>query len=590
MTVRPARETQEPPNLEGPITGIPAKLIQDIRNIPVDELAAAYQGPDQIPDYGVTTLMIRNLPRSYTTEAVMCEVEAFLPTESYDFIYLPWDTRRGSNISYAFINFVDGELAARCFFALSGMNWGLVRTLKCCRIAAAHVQGLAPNLAHYVASPSMQEDQHPHGPVVIHKGQRMDLEVAIKTFCTPQLLASVRNQKKEQEVGGHNSHMNNMNMPHASENRHIPNDMQMPGPTSFGPRNAILQSSPAYGQWPQVRPYPSEPDMAAKNKRLQMPGTMPGMPSVEFQPLQADGSAFMSSESNKDMAAVAAALATAQDKITEFKHAFTDFCQGIDYGYEDELSVAQLELFAQSSGEDHSGFLFWARFRQLCKAFARSPSTMPEMGQNMNHLFVGMSRNSAPKQNGVFNSSSTTASSNDTPMWRPDKIQMPGGAGKGGGKPARREGLPVLSPNMQDINTASMEKDPALYHQFQAYCQNLKEMLDRPRTGEGEMQAMAAPGTWNQDSDGLMKQDDGHLPPTPQQLLLQAQAAHRSAEAERAGVPHAAVVQMMLRMAAEAQPANMNGVQGMAPMRNAMPAPVQARPPPHLQPDCTQFM
>lgn len=45
-----------------------------------------------------------------------------LPLGSYDFVHLPWDTRRTGNITFAFLNLVDAETALRAFFALSGFR------------------------------------------------------------------------------------------------------------------------------------------------------------------------------------------------------------------------------------------------------------------------------------------------------------------------------------------------------------------------------------------------------------------------------------------------------------------------------------
>lgn len=150
-------------------------------------LVEEYQGPDAIPEFGSTTLMIRNMPRSYTVEAVMCEIDSLHPKCHYDFVNLPWDTRRGSNISYVFCNFVDPDSAMRAFFALSGRSWTLVRTQKVCRVATAHVQGLAENLANYVASSGIQEN-NPYGPVIFQNGRRLGLAEAARIFCTAEIM------------------------------------------------------------------------------------------------------------------------------------------------------------------------------------------------------------------------------------------------------------------------------------------------------------------------------------------------------------------------------------------------------------------
>jgi len=159
----------------------------DASQVDVKELAAEYLGPDVAPTVGATTLMIRNLPRSYTEEALVREIETVTGRGTFDFLYMPWDARRGSNISYAFVNFNNQEATQRCFYGLSGRQWRLADSSKCCRIAAAHVQGLAANLVHYRDVANMPEARR-HAPIVMLNGTLADYEDAVRRFCAPEAM------------------------------------------------------------------------------------------------------------------------------------------------------------------------------------------------------------------------------------------------------------------------------------------------------------------------------------------------------------------------------------------------------------------
>jgi len=160
----------------------------------LQELRAQYRGPDPIPQPGTTTLMVRNIPRSYTAEEVVIDLQAVSPGSNYNFVYLLWDSRRNANLSFAFVNFADDESAMMAFFSLSGQMWK--RNQKPCRVATAHVQGLAENLGKYIAESGNQEEGHPHPPLVFHNGRRMELTDAVRTFCTAEMHHRAKQQQQ----------------------------------------------------------------------------------------------------------------------------------------------------------------------------------------------------------------------------------------------------------------------------------------------------------------------------------------------------------------------------------------------------------
>lgn len=152
-----------------------------------EDLQQRYGGLESVRADQVTTLMIRNLPRRYTEEALLYELEAFISPDSYNFLYLPWDSRRSSNVGYAFVNFCEAKTARSLIDNLDGKPWRLVQSPKDIKIMPAHVQGIALNLVHYMGS-MVIEDGHAHSPMVIHNGQRIDFQKAVEIYCPPELI------------------------------------------------------------------------------------------------------------------------------------------------------------------------------------------------------------------------------------------------------------------------------------------------------------------------------------------------------------------------------------------------------------------
>lgn len=153
-----------------------------------------YTGPDEHPREGTTTLMIRSIPRCYTEAALIEEMKPAVGSESFDFLYMPEDAQRDSNISYAFVNFLSEETMRRCFYALSGRNWRFVKTSKCCRIVSAHVQGLSENLMHYAQIASPQEGKR-HSPIVVLGGVRVNIAEALERCVTSEQMQQMRDAR-----------------------------------------------------------------------------------------------------------------------------------------------------------------------------------------------------------------------------------------------------------------------------------------------------------------------------------------------------------------------------------------------------------
>eukprot|EP00438_Fugacium_kawagutii_P006557 Skav207717 [mRNA] locus=scaffold1347:141932:148675:+ [translate_table: standard] len=56
-----------------------------------------------------TTVMLRNIPNRYSQAGLLKEIDAAGFTDTYDFFYLPMDTKNRTNVGYAFINFLTSQ-------------------------------------------------------------------------------------------------------------------------------------------------------------------------------------------------------------------------------------------------------------------------------------------------------------------------------------------------------------------------------------------------------------------------------------------------------------------------------------------------
>eukprot|EP00438_Fugacium_kawagutii_P008458 Skav230200 [mRNA] locus=scaffold2443:47716:49956:+ [translate_table: standard] len=100
-----------------------------------------------------TTVMVRQLPRQYTQQNFLEEVVARGFGDLFDFLYLPWDIRNGTNIGgYGFVNFIRAEYALLFRDAFTG----LVLEGKTLRVHPAQVQGFEANYRHFAGTKTGQ--------------------------------------------------------------------------------------------------------------------------------------------------------------------------------------------------------------------------------------------------------------------------------------------------------------------------------------------------------------------------------------------------------------------------------------------------
>eukprot|EP00405_Crypthecodinium_cohnii_P021865 CAMPEP_0206465952 /NCGR_PEP_ID=MMETSP0324_2-20121206/28154_1 /ASSEMBLY_ACC=CAM_ASM_000836 /TAXON_ID=2866 /ORGANISM="Crypthecodinium cohnii, Strain Seligo" /LENGTH=290 /DNA_ID=CAMNT_0053938945 /DNA_START=17 /DNA_END=890 /DNA_ORIENTATION=+ len=126
---------------------------------------------------GMTTLMVRNIPSSYTQEML---VDEWAPTNNFDFLYLPRSGAGQSNLGYAFINFPteDEALAFKNAWHKKGLADSVSR--KIMNISAADIQGLRANLMQLKKKRARCLDARQCHPVIVQDGQRITLADALQ--------------------------------------------------------------------------------------------------------------------------------------------------------------------------------------------------------------------------------------------------------------------------------------------------------------------------------------------------------------------------------------------------------------------------
>jgi len=128
---------------------------------------------EDIERENITTLMVRNIPNTYTRAMLMEELNLLGFEGKYDFIYLPMDKSTQWNVGYAFVNFSSPAVAKRVIDEMT--NYSFQRydhgSGKVAQISIAHIQGLERNLEYY-SSTAVQCARIPtYRPLVLGSGQ-----------------------------------------------------------------------------------------------------------------------------------------------------------------------------------------------------------------------------------------------------------------------------------------------------------------------------------------------------------------------------------------------------------------------------------
>lgn len=127
----------------------------------------------------VTTIMLCNIPKKYTPNALLQEIDEQGFVGSYNFFYLPVDGHKRSNVGYAFVNFRGSEDAQRFCTKFSGHHFQRFQSHKVSSVRAANVQGLDGNLHHFWHQSAARSGNSKCRPTVLKGNALIDVEDAV---------------------------------------------------------------------------------------------------------------------------------------------------------------------------------------------------------------------------------------------------------------------------------------------------------------------------------------------------------------------------------------------------------------------------
>lgn len=134
-----------------------------------------------------TSVMLRNLPNSYTRKMLMDLLDQEGFAGLYDFVYLPMDFKTHVSLAYVFINFVNADVVRRFWKSFHGFsNWALP-SHKVARVNWDECQGLAAHIQRYRDSPVMHEDvPDEFKPVLLKDAHRIPFPVPLQKIRAPR--------------------------------------------------------------------------------------------------------------------------------------------------------------------------------------------------------------------------------------------------------------------------------------------------------------------------------------------------------------------------------------------------------------------
>lgn len=138
---------------------------------------------------GATTLVMRSTHLKLTNQEIMTLLNVLTVAlgykrPMYDFVYMPW-------AKLAIVNLVDHASYKAHFDKIQevcdlGTEHPAIRN-----VAQAYIQGLAANLAFFLAKSGQQAVHQPHAPMVFQQGVQVPLQDAVQRHVSPELLASM---------------------------------------------------------------------------------------------------------------------------------------------------------------------------------------------------------------------------------------------------------------------------------------------------------------------------------------------------------------------------------------------------------------
>lgn len=135
-----------------------------------------------------TTLMLRNIPNSYSRQLVVELLNKHGLEFNYNLVYFPIDFNTRSGFGYAFVNFADQQSAELCMAKLNGFRGWHVPSDKVLDAtwSQAH-QGFESHVERYRNSPVMHESVDDElKPAIYMNGKRIAFPLPTKKLRAPR--------------------------------------------------------------------------------------------------------------------------------------------------------------------------------------------------------------------------------------------------------------------------------------------------------------------------------------------------------------------------------------------------------------------
>eukprot|EP00928_Gymnodinium_smaydae_P034367 TRINITY_DN24371_c0_g2_i1.p1 TRINITY_DN24371_c0_g2~~TRINITY_DN24371_c0_g2_i1.p1 ORF type:complete len:322 (-),score=40.14 TRINITY_DN24371_c0_g2_i1:361-1233(-) len=130
-------------------TSLTAARDEQIGNAPAREFFKAKSGETHDAEKRTTVLM-RNIPRGYTSTKLMRTIDEEGFSGLYDFLYVPMVMNRRCALGYAVVNLVDPYYAKRFMTVFEGHSRWCTMSRNVCHIVwAEQLQGLQAHIAHF---------------------------------------------------------------------------------------------------------------------------------------------------------------------------------------------------------------------------------------------------------------------------------------------------------------------------------------------------------------------------------------------------------------------------------------------------------
>jgi len=121
-----------------------------------------------------TTVMMKNIPFSYTCDSLIDLLESKGFSGWFDFVYAPIKRTEVLGVGYAFVNITSTERAEKFMLAFEGFDdWASSSSGTACSLSWSICQGLSENVSRYRNSPFMREGVPAiYKPVLLKDGVR----------------------------------------------------------------------------------------------------------------------------------------------------------------------------------------------------------------------------------------------------------------------------------------------------------------------------------------------------------------------------------------------------------------------------------